>query len=424
MSHNPPAPPTQPRNPFVMAQQQFDLAADLLELPNSTRRRLRVPRRELKVAVPVRMDDGDVMVYEGYRVQHSLARGPAKGGIRYHPDVDIDTVRALAMWMSWKCALVNIPFGGSKGGVAVDPRLLSLGELERLTRRYAAEISIIIGPESDIPAPDMNTNAQTMAWMMDTLSIHRGHTVRAAVTGKPLHIGGSEGRVEATARGLIYLLYESLKLLELSPLATRVAIQGFGNVGGNAARMLHNDGLPVVAVSDMYGGLYNPHGLDIVAVQAYVQRTGSVVGYPEAEPISNAELLELPCEVLIPAALGNQITSANAHRIQARILAEGANGPTTPEADTILHEQGTFVIPDVLGNAGGVIVSYFEWVQGLQEYFWSEQEVNTNLERIIVKAFHDVMGLVTEQQHYARTAAYLLAVRRVADAAETRGVYP
>ncbi len=423
MSHNPPT-PSQPRNPFIMAQQQFDLAADLLELPNSTRRRLRVPRRELKVAVPVRMDDGDVMVYEGYRVQHSLARGPAKGGIRYHPDVDIDMVRALAMWMSWKCALVNIPFGGSKGGVAVDPRLLSLGELERLTRRYAAEISIIIGPESDIPAPDMNTNAQTMAWMMDTLSIHRGHTVRAAVTGKPLHIGGSEGRVEATARGLIYLLYESLKLLELSPPATRVAIQGFGNVGGNAARMLYQDGLPVVAVSDMYGGLYNPHGLDIVAVQAHAQRTGSVVGYREAEPISNAELLELPCEVLIPAALGNQITSANAHRIQARILAEGANGPTTPEADTILHEQGTFVIPDVLGNAGGVIVSYFEWVQGLQEYFWSEQEVNTNLERIIVKAFHDVMRLVIEQQHYTRTAAYLLAVRRVADAAETRGVYP
>ena len=422
MSHI--APPTQPRNPFVMAQQQFDLAADLLELPNSIRRRLRVPRRELKVAVPVRMDDGDVMVYEGYRVQHSLARGPAKGGIRYHPDVDIDTVRALAMWMSWKCALVNIPFGGSKGGVAVDPRGLSLSELERLTRRYAAEISIIIGPESDIPAPDMNTNAQTMAWIMDTISIHRGHTVRAAVTGKPLHIGGSEGRVEATARGLIYVLHESLKLLELSPPATRVAIQGFGNVGGNAARMLHNDGLPIVAVSDVYGGLYHPRGLDIAAVQAHVQRTGSVVGYPEAEPISNAELLELPCEVLIPAALGNQITGENAARIQARILAEGANGPTTPEADAILHEQGTFVIPDVLGNAGGVIVSYFEWVQGLQEYFWSEQEVNTNLERIIVKAFHDVMRVVTDQQHYARTAAYLLAVKRVADAAETRGVYP
>ncbi len=422
MSHI--APPTQPRNPFLMAQQQFDLAADLLDLPSGIRRRLRVPRRELKVAVPVRMDDGDVMVYEGYRVQHNLARGPAKGGIRYHPDVDIDTVRALAMWMSWKCALVNIPFGGAKGGVAVDPRQLSLGELERLTRRYAAEISIIIGPESDIPAPDMNTNAQTMAWIMDTLSIHRGHTVRAAVTGKPLHIGGSEGRVEATARGLIYVLYESLKLLELSPPATRIAIQGFGNVGGNAARMLHKDGLPIVAVSDMYGGLYHPRGLDIAAVQAHVQRTGSVVGYPEAEPISNADLLELPCEVLIPAALGNQITSENAHRIQARILAEAANGPTTPEADVILQEQGTFVIPDILGNAGGVIVSYFEWVQGLQEYFWSEQEVNTNLERIIVKAFHDVMRVVTEQQHYARTAAYLLAVRRVADAAETRGVYP
>ncbi len=422
MSHI--APPTQPRNPFLMAQQQFDLAADLLELPSGIRRRLRVPRRELKVAVPVRMDDGDVMVYEGYRVQHNLARGPAKGGIRYHPDVDIDTVRALAMWMSWKCALVNIPFGGAKGGVAVDPRQLSLGELERLTRRYAAEISIIIGPESDIPAPDMNTNAQTMAWIMDTLSIHRGHTVRAAVTGKPLHIGGSEGRVEATARGLIYVLYESLKLLELSPPATRIAIQGFGNVGGNAARMLHKDGLPIVAVSDMYGGLYHPRGLDIAAVQAHVQRTGSVLGYPEAEPISNADLLELPCEVLIPAALGNQITSENAHRIQARILAEAANGPTTPEADEILKEQGTFVIPDILGNAGGVIVSYFEWVQGLQEYFWSEQEVNLNLERIIVKAFHDVMRVVTEQQHYARTAAYLLAVRRVADAAETRGVYP
>ncbi len=422
MSHI--APPTQPRNPFLMAQQQFDLAADLLDLPSGIRRRLRVPRRELKVAVPVRMDDGDVMVYEGYRVQHNLARGPAKGGIRYHPDVDIDTVRALAMWMSWKCALVNIPFGGAKGGVAVDPRQLSLGELERLTRRYAAEISIIIGPESDIPAPDMNTNAQTMAWIMDTLSIHRGHTVRAAVTGKPLHIGGSEGRVEATARGLIYVLYESLKLLELSPPATRIAIQGFGNVGGNAARMLHKDGLPIVAVSDMYGGLYHPRGLDIAAAQAHVQRTGSVVGYPEAEPISNADLLELPCEVLIPAALGNQITSENAHRIQARILAEAANGPTTPEADVILQEQGTFVIPDILGNAGGVIVSYFEWVQGLQEYFWSEQEVNLNLERIIVKAFHDVMRVVTEQQHYARTAAYLLAVRRVADAAETRGVYP
>lgn len=411
-------------NPFVMAQQQFDLAADLLDLSPSTRRRLRVPRRELKVAVPVRLDNGDVMVFDGYRVQHNVARGPGKGGIRYHPDLDMDTVRALAMWMTWKCALVNIPYGGAKGGVTVDPRQLSLGELERLTRRYAAEISIIIGPESDIPAPDMNTNPQVMAWIMDTLSIHRGHTVRAAVTGKPLHIGGSQGRVEATARGLLYLLTEALESLDMDASQSRVVIQGAGNVGGNAARLLHAAGVPVVAISDVDGGIYNPAGLDMPAVLAHLARAGTVGGFAEAEAVTNAELLELPCEVLIPAALGNQITVANAERIQARVIAEAANGPTTPEADLILHDAGRLVIPDVLGNAGGVIVSYFEWVQGLQEFFWSEAEVNQNLERIIVNAFHDVVQAAKQHDYFLRTAAYLLAVRRVADAAETRGIYP
>ncbi len=411
-------------NPFVMAQHQFDLAADLLDLSPGTRRRLRVPRRELKVAVPVRLDDGDVMVFEGYRVQHNIARGPGKGGIRYHPNVDIDTVRALAMWMTWKCALVNIPFGGAKGGVAVDPRQLSLGELERLTRRYAAEISIIIGPESDIPAPDMNTNPQVMAWFMDTISIHRGHTVRAAVTGKPLHIGGSHGRVEATARGLLSLLMETLSMLDMDASQSRVVIQGAGNVGGNAARLLHESGVPVVAISDVNGGIYHPAGLDIPAVLAHLQQTGTIVGFANADPVTNAELLELPCDILIPAALGNQITAANAERIRAHVIAEAANGPTTPAADLILQDAGKFVIPDIIGNAGGVIVSYFEWVQGLQEFFWSEREVHQNLERIIVNAFHDVVQAARKHNYYLRTAAYLLAVRRVADAAETRGVYP
>ncbi|NJK79912.1 MAG: Glu/Leu/Phe/Val dehydrogenase [Chloroflexaceae bacterium] len=411
-------------NPFAIAQQQFDIAADLLDLNMGTRRRLRVPRRELKVAVPVRLDNGDIEVYEGYRVQHNVARGPAKGGIRYHPDVDIDLIRALSMWMTWKCALVNIPFGGAKGGVTVDPERLSLGELERLTRRYAAEISIIIGPEKDIPAPDMNTNPQVMAWIMDTISIHRGYTVRPTVTGKPLHVGGSEGRTEATSRGMICLLREACRHLEMRMDKSSVVIQGFGNVGGNAARLLYDTGVKVVAVSDVRGGLYNADGLDIPAIQRYQAQTGTMAGYSEAEGVTNAELLELPCDILVPAALGNQITRENAARIKARIIGEAANGPTTPAADAILAENGHFVIPDILGNAGGVIVSYFEWVQGLQEYFWSEHEVVENLERIIIKAFHDVVKVAESRHNHMRTAAYLLAVRRVADTAETRGVYP
>jgi glutamate dehydrogenase (NAD(P)+) len=411
-------------NPFANAQRQFDIAADLLKLSPGLRSILRVPQRELTVNFPVRMDNGEIETLTGYRVQHNINRGPAKGGIRYHASVDLDEVRALAMWMTWKCATVNIPFGGAKGGVIVDPKRLSVSELERLTRRYATEISILIGPDRDIPAPDVGTTPQVMAWIMDTISMHSGHTVPAVVTGKPINIGGSQGRNQATARGLAYILREAADYISISLEGARVAIQGFGNAGANSAELLTEMGATVIAVSDSRGGVYNRNGLPIEDMLAYKRNTGSVAGFPEADGVGNDELLELPCDILIPAALGNQITARNADRIRARIIGEAANGPTTPEADDILFDRGVFLIPDILANAGGVTVSYFEWVQGLQEFFWTEREVNAQLERIMVGAFEQVLRIAQERRVHMRTAAYLVAVDRVAQATTTRGIYP
>lgn len=411
-------------NPYHVAQQQFDIAADLLSLSPGLRGVLRVPQRELAVNFPVKRDDGSIQIFQGYRVQHNLSRGPTKGGIRYHPGVSLDEVRALAMWMTWKCAVTNLPYGGAKGGVIVDPKQLSLGEIERLTRRYASEISILIGAEKDIPAPDMGTNPQIMAWIMDTISMHQGYTVPAIVTGKPINIGGSEGRYEATARGLIFVLRDAARHLSLKLDGARVAVQGFGNVGATVARLLHEMGAVVVAISDSRGGIYNPGGLRPDAVAMHRQRYGTLQGFVEADMVSNAELFELPCEILVPAAIQGQITARNAPLIKARILAEAANGPTSPEADRILYDQGCFVLPDILANAGGVTVSYFEWVQGLQEFFWSEREVNTQLERIMSSAFQSVLSMAKERRVDMRTAAYLLGVQRVADAVTTRGIYP
>ncbi|NJN18085.1 MAG: Glu/Leu/Phe/Val dehydrogenase [Oscillochloris sp.] len=416
------------RNPFLIAQHQFDTAADLLDLPSSIRAVLRVPQRELTVNFPVKMDNGSVKVFTGYRVQHNLGRGPVKGGIRYHPDVDINEVRALAMWMTWKCALVNIPYGGAKGGVIVDPKFLSISELERLTRRFATEISVLLGPEKDIPAPDMNTNAQVMAWIMDTISMHRGYTVPAVITGKPVNIGGSLGRVEATGRGVMLMVREAARRLNRPLDSLRIVVQGFGNVGSTAAHLLDQLGCKVVGISDATGGYYCGRGLDIAAMRTFTTQHSFrlLEGYdaPGVERISGTELLELDCDVLIPAALENQITDLNALRIQARMIVEGANGPTTPEADQILTERGVTIVPDILANAGGVIVSYFEWVQGLQEFFWHEEDVNDKLERIIVGAFDQVWTIAEERRLPLRTAAYLLAVERVAEANVTRGVYP
>ncbi|GAB4434793.1 MAG: Glu/Leu/Phe/Val dehydrogenase [Chloroflexi bacterium OHK40] len=415
-------------NPFHIAQQQFDTAAELLNLSDNLRAVLRVPQRELTVNFPVKMDDGRTEMFTGYRVQHNLGRGPVKGGIRYHPAVDIDEVRALAMWMTWKCALVNIPYGGAKGGVVVDPKQLSLAELERLTRRFATEISILLGPEKDIPAPDVNTNAQVMAWIMDTISMHRGYTVPAVITGKPLNVGGSLGRVEATGRGVSLMVRELARRLSRPLEGMRVVVQGFGNVGSTAAILLERMGCTVIGISDATGGYYRGTGLDIAGMRTFTDRHSFrlLEGYsaPGVEKISGQELLELECDVLIPAALENQITERNASRIQAALIVEGANGPTTPGADAILAERGITVVPDILANAGGVIVSYFEWVQGLQEFFWTEEDVNEKLERIIVGAFDQVWEMAQRRSITLRLAAYLLAVQRVADANNTRGVYP
>jgi glutamate dehydrogenase (NAD(P)+) len=413
-----------PLSAYSIARRQFDLAADLLDLSPSLRGILRSPQRELSVNFPVKLDDGSTRMFTGYRVQHNLSRGPVKGGIRYHPAVTLDDVRALAMWMTWKCAVANLPYGGAKGAVVVDPRTLSAEEIERLTRRYASEISLLIGPEKDIPAPDINTNPQIMAWIMDTISMHQGYTVPAIVTGKPLNIGGSEGRNEATARGIVSSLGEAARHLDLGLQGSRVAIQGFGNVGANTARMFHELGAIVVAVSDSTGGVYNPRGLRPIDLLQYKRNTGSLRSFPKGDAISNQELIELDCDILVPAALGQVITAENAHRVRARVVAEAANGPTTPEADEILFDQGIFVLPDVLANAGGVVVSYFEWVQGLQEFFWTEREVNAQLERVMSLAFQQVLQVAQERGVHMRTAAHLLAIRRVADAVTTRGIYP
>ncbi|MFN2484285.1 MAG: Glu/Leu/Phe/Val dehydrogenase [Candidatus Limnocylindria bacterium] len=411
-------------NIWAVAQEQFDDAAERLALPDAMRRVLRVPKRELTVNFPVTLDDATVEVFTGYRVHHNLARGPAKGGIRYHQDVTLDEVRALAMWMTWKCAVVNIPFGGGKGGVVVDPKRLSLREVEGLTRRFTTEISPLIGPDRDIPAPDVNTNAQTMAWIMDTYSMHHGHTISGVVTGKPIAVGGSHGRNEATARGVFFTLLGASTALRLPIEGARVVIQGFGNAGSIAAQLLKRAGARIVAVSDSTGGIYAEAGIDPDRVNAWKTEHGTVQGIPNADSVSNRDLLELECEILIPAALENQITKANADRIRARVVAEAANGPTTPEADAILHDRGVFLIPDILCNAGGVTVSYFEWVQDMQSFFWSEDRINESLKEIMDRAFAAVLAMSRREAVDMRMAAYMLAVDRVAEATRLRGLYP
>jgi glutamate dehydrogenase (NAD(P)+) len=411
-------------NPWAVAQQQFDLAAERLNLDPGLRRVLREPRRELTVNFPVHMDDGTVQVFTGYRVQHNLGRGPAKGGIRYHQDVSLDEVKALSMWMTWKCAVVGIPYGGGKGGVIVDPKKLSQKELEGLTRRYATEIEVLIGPERDIPAPDVNTNSQVMAWIMDTYSMHQGFTVPGVVTGKPISLGGSEGRNEATARGCVYTIIEAARHLGVDLTTSRVAVQGFGNAGSIAARLIAEEGATVIAVSDSTGGIHNPAGLDIGRVLGWKREHGTVGGFPGSTDITNAELLEVDCDILIPAALENQITSHNVGRIKAKLIAEAANGPTTPDADRELFARGVFMIPDILCNAGGVTVSYFEWVQDLNRDHWTETVVNEKLHIIMTRAFAETLALAQRESCDMRTAAYLLAVERVADATALRGLYP
>ncbi len=412
------------RNPYEVAVEQFNQAADLLELDMGMRKILSKPKRELSVNFPIRLDNGDIEVYTGYRVQHNIVRGPAKGGIRYHQDVSMDEVRALAMWMTWKCAVVNIPYGGGKGGVIVDPRKLSMPELERLTRRFTTEISMIIGAQEDVPAPDVNTNAQTMAWIMDTYSQHLGYSVPALITGKPLSIGGSEGRGDATGRGIQYVTREATRVKGLTMKGATAAVQGFGNVGSVSARLLHEDGVKIIAVSDVYGAIRNPRGLDILAVIEHVKTTGSVKDFPESEPINNAELLASECDILVPAALENQITSANANQIRAKIIIEGANGPTTPEADKILFENGIYLIPDIRANSGGVTVSYFEWVQDIQAFFWSEEEINKRLSEIMSRSFADVHAIAERRHINMRQAAYMVAINRVAEVQRVRGLYP
>jgi glutamate dehydrogenase (NAD(P)+) len=412
------------QDPWEMALEQFQRASRYVPLKRGIREFLMYPRRELTVNFPVKMDDGSVRVFTGYRVHHSTVLGPTKGGIRYHPDVTLNEVRALAMWMTWKCAVAGLPYGGAKGGVACDPKQLSAGELERLTRRYATEISVLMGPESDIPAPDVGTTSQVMAWIMDTYSMHRGYSVPAVVTGKPLSVGGTVGREEATGRGCALVAREAAKAVGLRLEGARVAVQGFGNVGYHAARLLHGMGARVVAVSDSRGGIYRSEGLDPEAVLRYKRETGSVAGFPNARPVTNAELLELPCDILVPAALEGQIHRENAPRIQAQVVVEGANGPTTPEADDILHARGVLVVPDIVANAGGVIVSYFEWVQDLQSFFWEEAEIHQRLERMLVRSLQRVMEVARTHEVDLRTAALIRAIQRVSDALFTLGIYP
>jgi glutamate dehydrogenase (NAD(P)+) len=410
-------------NPWLSAAARFDEAAARLGLDEGLCKVLRTSALELKVAIPVQLDDGRLEVFTGYRVQHSIVRGPSKGGIRFAPDVTLDEVRALAAWMTWKCAVVNIPFGGGKGGVICDPDVLSPGELERITRRYTAEIMDIIGPERDVPAPDVNTNPQTMAWIMDTYSMHKRQTCTAVVTGKPLDLGGSRGRTEATGRGCMIVTIQALRRFGLDPAHTRVVVQGFGNVGGMAAKLMARAGFKIVCIIEYDGAVYNAHGLNIEALMKHRHDTGSITGFAEGEDVDRDEALYLDCEVFLPAAKENVITSANADRLKAKIICEGANGPTTSEADAILAEKKIFVIPDILANAGGVTVSYFEWVQDRQGYFWNEQLVNGRLEEIMVNSFRDVVGYADKHNVHNRLAAYMLAIDRVAFALQTRGIY-
>jgi len=410
---------------FQMACRQFDLVADHLQIPVSERERLKFPKRSLTVALPIRLDDGSTKVFSGYRVQHHLTLGPTKGGLRYHPEVALGEVAALAMWMSWKCALTGLPYGGAKGGIACDPSKMSLGEIERLTRRFTQEMIPFIGPQVDVMAPDVGTNEQTMAWIMDTYSVHAGNTVPGIVTGKPVGLGGSLGRREATGRGVAYLINRTTDALGLDMNRCSAAVQGFGNVGSITAYSLARYGARVIAVSDVQGGLYNAKGLDLIALEKYVALNRTVVGFAGAEAITNEQLLLLPCDILVPAAMERQITGANAGKIQCRILAEAANGPTTPEADVILSQRPEiFVIPDVLCNAGGVVVSYFEWVQDLQSFFWSETEIVDKLFRILETSWSGILAQSRRQNISMRMAALSVGVSRVYEAKKQRGLFP
>jgi glutamate dehydrogenase (NAD(P)+) len=415
--------PDYEKNAWMSQSARFDQAAERLNLDEGLYKILRTPTREITVAIPVQLDDGRLEVFTGYRVQHSIARGPAKGGIRYAPDVTLDEVKALASWMTWKCAVVNIPFGGAKGGIVCDPRYLSRAELERMTRRYTAEIIEFIGPERDVPAPDVNTDEQVMAWVMDTYSMHMRETTTAVVTGKPFDLGGSRGRREATGRGCMIVTNEACKKLGLSPDGARVVIQGFGNVGSMAAVQMQQLGYKIIAISSLEGAVYNPGGLDISALLDYRRRHNTIEGFPEAEPIDRDEALLLDCDILLPAATENQITSENAAQIKARILCEGANGPTAAAADQILEAQGVFVLPDIMANAGGVTVSYFEWVQDRQGFFWNLDLIYTRLEEIMTNSFHDVVRYAEKHRVNNRIAAYMLAIDRVAFAIKLRGLY-
>ncbi len=411
-------------NPWQMTLSQLDEVAKEINLDESIHQILRHPKRCLTVSIPIQMDNGKVKVFTGFRVQHNVTRGPAKGGIRYHPSVTLDETKALAMLMTWKCAVVKIPYGGAKGGIICEPRNLSLKEVEKLTRRYISEIISFIGPEKDIPAPDVNTNPQVMAWIMDTYSMDVGYSVPGVVTGKPVSIGGSLGREVATARGVMFSLMNAAKKLKFDLFEKRIAIQGYGNVGGNLARLLSDEGYKIIAISDVEGGIYDPKGLDPIKASLAVKESGSVVGFKDADKITNQELLTMDCDILIPAALENQIDEDNADKIRAKLIVEAANAPTTPQADKILEGKGVFVIPDILANAGGVIVSYFEWVQGLQAYFWTEREVNLKLRDIIQKAFDNVYHTSEERKVTMRKAAYILSIERVAEATRVRGLYP
>jgi glutamate dehydrogenase/leucine dehydrogenase len=416
--------PREDLNPFRIAQLQFDMAAEFLKLDPGLRQVLRTPKRILEVSVPVKMDNGQLKVFTGFRVQHNIARGPAKGGIRYHPGVTLDEVKALAAWMTWKTATVNIPYGGAKGGIICDPKRMSKGELERMTRRFASEILPIIGPEKDIPAPDVYTDSQTMAWIMDTYSMTVGYSALGVVTGKPIALGGSEGRGEATARGCMFVIEEACKAKKISLRGATVAIQGFGNAGAIAARLLSEKKAKIVAISDSRGGVHNSRGIDPIKALRYKERSGTVVGMPGASRMSNDDLLTMKCDILIPAALENVITLHNAEQIKAKIIAEAANGPTTPHADEVLARRGIFVLPDILANAGGVTVSYFEWSQDLQGYFWSEDEVNSRMEIVMRRAFQTVFETSRKYRTHMRNAAYITAVGRVAEATTIRGLFP
>ncbi|MDQ2985292.1 MAG: Glu/Leu/Phe/Val dehydrogenase [Armatimonadota bacterium] len=412
-------------NVLDMAREQLAVAAEHLSLDDGLHRVLATPKRQMIVNFPVVLDNGRVEVFEGFRVQHNVSRGPTKGGIRFHPEVDLDETTALAMWMTWKCAIVNIPYGGAKGGVRVDTKKLSKRELEKLTRRFISEISMIIGPDVDIPAPDMGTNAQVMAWIMDTYSVGHGSTVTGVVTGKPVPLGGSEGRVEATGRGVITAAAEACNVMNMQLEGARVVVQGFGNVGSVAAMLAEERGAKVVGISDRVGGIHNANGLPIrELIEQYAEVEGGITDFKDADAVSNEELLVLDCDILIPAATTEQLHAGNANDIKAKLIVEGANGPTTPKADEILADRGVFVVPDVLANAGGVVVSYFEWVQDLQAFFWEENEVNTKLEKIIKNSFHNVLGVQQQHKTTMRTAAYIIGVKRVADATVTRGIYP